>query len=170
MSNVVSRVVSSRAAWAFVVACVAAIGIGCASDRAPGPAYQDPSGADGEVVRGPAPAAEVIEASPADAPTGVAKLDWNADGHVDREEFRNYFARVFHAADADDDRVLRGPELAAVPPESVASADHDGNGGLDVAEYVDLALVWFVRCDANGDDVLGPDEDTACAAAASAQK
>ena len=113
-------------------------------------------------LRGPAAGAEVVEVEPAPAPAGRQKLDFNDDGHIDREEFRNFFARAFHSIDGDDDRVLRGAELAQLPPDVAPRADRDGSGSLDVDEYVGLALGWFTRCDANHDDVLGPDEEQAC--------
>jgi hypothetical protein len=137
---------------------------GCASRTAPGPVSEAPIRADGERLRGPDADAESIDATPETAPRGADRLDWNGDRHVDREEFRNFFARAFHTLDADDDRLVRGEEAAKLPPESVRSADRNGDGALDVDEYVGLTLVWFVGCDRNADDVLGPDEVQACEA------
>ena len=135
--------------------------LGCANGGAPRPVSAPPSRVKGEAVRGPLPDAQVVEAQPEPTPEGRQRLDFNDDGAVDREEFRNFFARAFHQVDADDDRVLRGDELAQLPPEVPPSADRDGNG-IDVDEYVGLALEWFTRCDANADDVLSPDEERAC--------
>ena len=149
---------------AFAGACAIVL-LGCASDHAPGAASADPKHVAGEPLRGPELGARVALAQPEPDPVGRQRLDFDGDGHIDREEFRNFFARVFHSVDGDDDRVLRGAELAALPPQVVPSADRDGSGTLDVDEYVGLALAWFVRCDANADDVLGPDEEQACSQA-----
>lgn len=150
---------------AGLAAIFSALLFGCASDRAPGAVSADPTRVPGEPVRGPEPGARVVDAQPAPDPEGRQRLDFDGDGHIDREEFRNFFARVFHSVDGDDDRVLRGAELAQLPPEIVPRADLDGSGTLDVDEYVGLALTWFVRCDANADDVLGPDEEQLCSSA-----
>jgi hypothetical protein len=150
-------------------ACVAAL-LGCASGNAPQAVSASPTKADGEALRGPAAGAEVVEVQTAPAPAGRQKLDFNDDGHIDREEFRNFFARAFHSIDGDDDRVLRGAELAQLPPEVAPRADRDGSGSLDVDEYVGLALGWFTRCDANHDDVLGPDEEKACSEASAPKR
>ena len=140
--------------------------VACASGgSAPGPVSEAPRDFEGEALRGPAAATVATSAVEAPDPTGVARIDWNGDHHVDREEFRNHFARSFHALDADDDRLARGDELEGLPSESVAQADRNGDGALDVDEYVDLTLVWFAACDRNADDVLGPDETRACSAA-----
>jgi hypothetical protein len=155
----------SRARACLASACVAAL-LGCATGEAPQPVSAAPKRSDGEALRGPLAGAEVVEAQPEPLPTGREKLDFNDDGHIDREEFRNFFARAFHSVDGDDDRVLRGAELAQLPPDVVPRADRDGSGSLDVDEYVGLALAWFTRCDANHDDVLGPDEEQACSQAA----
>ena len=150
-------------------ACVAAL-LGCATGNVPQPVSAAPKRSDGEALRGPLAGAEVVEAQPEPLPTGRAKLDFNDDGHIDREEFRNFFARAFHSVDGDDDRVLRGAELAQLPPDVVPRADRDRSGSLDVDEYVGLALAWFTRCDANHDDVLGPDEEKACSQAAAPKR
>jgi hypothetical protein len=155
----------SRARACLASACVAAL-LGCATGDARQPVSAAPKRSDGEALRGPLAGAEVVEAQPEPVPTGREKLDFNDDGHIDREEFRNFFARAFHSVDGDDDRVLRGAELARLPPDVVPRADRDGSGSLDVDEYVGLALAWFTRCDANHDDVLGPDEEQACSQAA----
>jgi hypothetical protein len=147
---------------ALLAAVCAALLSGCASDRAPRAASEDPTRAVGEPVRGPEPGARVVDAQSVPDPEGRQRLDFDGDGHIDREEFRNFFARVFHSIDGDDDRVLRGAELAELRPDVVLRADRDGSGTLDAGEYVGLALAWFVECDANADDVLGPDEEQAC--------
>jgi hypothetical protein len=142
-------------------ACVAAL-VGCANDGATRSVSAPPSDARGEVVRGPEPDAQVVEARPEPTPTGRQRLDFNDDGAVDREEFRNFFARAFHQVDADDDRVLRGDELAQLPPAVAPRADRDASAGIDVDEYVGLALEWFATCDTDADDVLSPAEEKAC--------
>jgi hypothetical protein len=136
--------------------------LACASGGEPGLPQASPRDVEGEVVTGPAPDAEVVDATPAPPPTGKQRHDFDGDGTVDREEFRNFFARVFHATDADDDRLLTNSELAALPADSVKHADANGDGALDVAEYVGFAFVWFDRCDANADGALGPDEESSC--------
>ncbi len=141
--------------------CVAAL-LGCANGDASRPASARPSHVEGEAVRGPASNAQVVEAQPEPTPEGRQRLDFNDDGEVDREEFRNYFARAFHQIDADDDRVLRGDELAQLPAQVAPLADRDGNASVDVDEYVGLALEWFTSCDTNSDDVLTPAEEQAC--------
>jgi len=159
----------SRARSWLASACVAAA-LGCASDDTLQPVSAPPKRVDGEALRGPVAGAEVVAAQPAPAPTGRQKLDFNDDGHIDREEFRNFFARAFHSIDGDDDRVLRGAELAQLPPDVAPRADRDGSGSLDVDEYVGLALAWFERCDANHDEVLGRDEEKACSHAAAPKR
>jgi hypothetical protein len=136
--------------------------LACASGGDPGPPYASPRDVEGEVVTGPSPEAEIVDATPAPTPTGRQRHDFDGNGYVDHEEFRNFFARVFHAIDADDDRLLRSSELATLPPDSVKLADTNADGALDVAEYVGFAFVWFDGCDANDDDVLGPDEEARC--------
>ena len=159
----------SRARAWLAIGCVAAL-FGCATGNAQQPVSAAPKRSDGEALRGPLSGTEVVEAEPEPIPRGREKLDFNDDGHIDREEFRNFFARAFHSVDGDDDRVLRGAELAQLPPEVVPRADRDGSGSLDVDEYVGLALAWFTRCDANHDDVLGPDEEQACSKAAAPKR
>ena len=151
----------SLRAVGLAAVCAAALS-GCASDRAPGAVSADPARIEVEPVRGPEPGARVLDAQAVPDPEGRQRLDFDGDGHIDREEFRNFFARVFHSIDGDDDRVLRGAELAELRPDVVLRSDRDGSGTLDVDEYVGLALAWFVQCDANADDVLGPDEEQAC--------
>jgi len=136
--------------------------LGCANEGAPRPVSAPPSHVKGEAVRGPLPDAEVVEAQPEPTPEGRQRLDFDDDGQVDREEFRNYFARAFHAADGDDDRLLRGDELAQLPPPVAPRADRNGDGAIDVDEYVGLALEWFTRCDTDADDVLTPAEEQRC--------
>lgn len=143
---------------------------GCASDTAPGPVSEPPIKRAGERLRGPTADAESVEAMVEPIPDAEGRLDFNGDRHIDREEFRNYFAREFHMIDANDDRLVRGDELAELPAASVKQADRDADGALDVDEFVGLTLVWFVGCDRNGDDVLGPDEGRACAATAGASR
>lgn len=139
--------------------------VACAGGgAAPGPVTESPHDVDGEALRGPDAAAVATPAVEESDPSGVARLDWNGDQHVDREEFRNHFARSFHSLDADDDRLVRGDELGELPKAAVTQADRSGDGALDVDEYVSLTLVWFVACDRNADDVLGPDETRACSA------
>lgn len=145
----------------IAAACVAAL-VGCASGDATRRVSAPPSKVDGEALRGPEPGAQVGEAQPEPTPTGRERLDFNDDGAVDREEFRNFFARAFHQVDVDDDRVLRGDELAQLPPTVPASADRDADASVDVDEYVGLALEWFTLCDTDGDDVLSPAEEQAC--------
>jgi hypothetical protein len=136
--------------------------VGCASSSATRSVSAPPSATRGESLRGPVPGAQVVDAQPEPTPTGRQRLDFNDDGAVDREEFRNFFARAFHQIDADDDRVLRGDELAQLPPAVPPTADRDANASLDVDEYVGLALEWFTACDADADDVLSPAEELAC--------
>lgn len=121
-------------------------------------------GNEAETLRGPDADAEIVEAVVLPVPESDDRLDWNGDRHVDREEFRNFFARAFHFVDTDDDRLIRGDEAANLPAEAVRQADLDGDGALDVDEYVALVLVLFERCDRNADDVLGEDEERACRA------
>ena len=150
---------------AIAVALLAtALALACATGGGdPGPVAAQPRAAEGEALRGTSAGSDASAALETGDPSGAERLDWNGDHHVDREEFRNHFARVFHALDADDDRLLRGDELATISSESVQHADRDADGALDAHEYVSLALVWFVACDRNADDVLGPDENAACA-------
>jgi hypothetical protein len=136
--------------------------VACATASDPGPPSQPPRAVEGERLTIPAGDAEQVEAVAAPAPSGRNRLDFDGDGRVDREEFRNFFARAFHAHDGDDDRVLRGPELASLPPDSAAAADANEDDEVDVAEYVAVALVWFERCDANRDDALDASEQDAC--------
>ena len=149
-----------RRVWLASV-CAASV-LGCASDGASHAVSARPSHREGETVRGPAPGARTVEAAPEPTPTGRQRLDFDDDGQVDREEFRNYFARAFHAADGDDDRLLRGDELAQLPPPVAPRADRNGDGAIDVDEYVGLALEWFTRCDTDADDVLTPAEEQRC--------
>lgn len=142
-------------------ACVAAL-VGCASDGATRSVAAPPSDVEGEALRGPEPDAQVVDAQQTPAPTGRQRLDFDDDGAVDREEFRNFFARAFHHVDADDDRVLRGDELAQLPPSVPPRADRDASASVDVDEYVGLALEWFTACDTDADDVLTPAEEQSC--------
>ena len=165
-SDLVPGLVRRAAAGAVLaIACA-----GCATSSAPGPVSEKPVRAKGERLRGPDAGAESVDATTAGAPRGADRLDWNGDRHVDREEFRNFFARAFHTLDANDDRVLAGEELAKLPAESARTADANRDGALDVEEYVDLALVWFEHCDRNADDVLGPDEEAGCEATAAPKR
>jgi len=155
--------VTRASGLAWLGALVTSLAVACASgSTAPGPVSEAPKKMAGERLRGPDAGADVVEAESAPPPRGADRLDWNGDHHVDLEEFRNYFTRVFHKTDANDDRLLTGDELATLPPDAVKQADRNGDGALDVEEYVDLTLLWFARCDRNQDDVLGPDEEQAC--------
>ena len=88
----------------------------------------------------------------------LARNDRDGDGRLDREEYRNFLARLFARRDADGDGRL-GP------------GEHRQDGAdLSREEFFAQAEAGFDRHDADGDGSLAPDELRAYRAAHRAKK
>jgi hypothetical protein len=93
-------------------------------------------------------------------------FDVNGDDHVTRQEFKDHFLRAFSAAD-----LLDGKSDGSVPIaesckellELCKTADADGNGTLEVKEFLDKVDDLFNQADRNHDGFLSRREIRALA-------
>jgi Ca2+-binding EF-hand superfamily protein len=96
-------------------------------------------------------------AVPMAAPVLAAGIDYNNDGRVSEEEFRNNAAREAREADANGNGVL-GPGEYSLTNAEAAAMDTNGDGAIQIAEFQESLLKAFAMMDKNGDGVLDAQE------------
>jgi Ca2+-binding EF-hand superfamily protein len=83
--------------------------------------------------------------------------DYDGDGRISREEFRNSAARAAFAADKNNDGVIDEAEMK-LAPEQRKAMDKNGDGRLSVEELQDGQMAGFAELDKNGDGFLDAGE------------
>jgi Ca2+-binding EF-hand superfamily protein len=96
-------------------------------------------------------------AATAIAPAWAAGIDYNNDGRVSEEEFRNNAAREAREADANGNGVLDPDEYALTNAEA-AAMDTNGDGAIQISEFQESLLKAFAKLDTNGDGMLDAQE------------
>lgn len=83
--------------------------------------------------------------------------DYNGDGRISREEFRNQAANVAFAADKNKDGTI-GEDEFKLAPEQRKAMDKDGDGKVSVEEFQLGQMAGFDEVDKNGDGFLDANE------------
>lgn len=87
-------------------------------------------------------------------------VDYNGDGIISREEFRNAVTELAYASDANNDGVIDGGEFPWTAKD-LALFDTDGDGkitSVGIQEFEDGMMSAFTALDMDQDDSLGPEE------------
>ena len=109
----------------------------------------------------------LASASPTDLAFVAAEVTWdlNHDGNVTCNEWKQYAASLFKAADRDRDGYLSRQEFQAMARQDrlfdtvgFAYFDADRNDRISLAELADKPNPAFVLLDRNGDCVISSDE------------
>jgi Ca2+-binding EF-hand superfamily protein len=83
--------------------------------------------------------------------------DYNGDGRISREEFRNQAANVAFAADKNKDGDIDEAEFK-LTPEQRKAMDKNGDGKVSVEEFQEGQMAGFDELDKNGDGFLDANE------------
>lgn len=83
--------------------------------------------------------------------------DYNGDGRISREEFRNQAARVAFEADKNSNGAIDGDEIKFSDDQRKA-LDSDGDGKVSVEEFQAGNMSGFDQADKNGDGFLDASE------------
>jgi hypothetical protein len=83
--------------------------------------------------------------------------DYDGDGRISREEFRNQAARAAFAADKNKDGAIDDSE-AKLSGEQRKALDKNGDGKVSPEELQDGQVAGFGELDKNGDGFLDADE------------
>ena len=86
------------------------------------------------------------------------QADGDGNGTIDSEEFRAHMVDTFYLAVTVRDRVLEGGELDVVNRDRLPDADKNGDGMLDLREFLNTTNADFDARDRNGNDSLDPGE------------
>ncbi|HJU38310.1 MAG TPA: hypothetical protein VJ724_01965 [Tahibacter sp.] len=100
-------------------------------------------------------AAMPLAAADDDAKAAFERADFNNDGKISFEEYRNRSVRVFHDLDQNGDGRLTGDEQ---PPAKDAKGQPSTGGTVSVESFTDALADHFERADANRDGSLDVDE------------
>jgi uncharacterized protein (DUF2141 family) len=99
----------------------------------------------------------------ASAALGAAALaagnpaDYNGDGRISKEEFRNQTARVAFEADKNSNGAIDADEIKFSDDQRKA-LDADGDGKVSVEEFQAGNMSGFGQADKNGDGFLDANE------------
>ncbi len=97
-------------------------------------------------------------ASPALGDTGAFEAtDRNEDGAVDHAEYQARQLDVFLFEDGNKNGALE-PGEAGLTPETIAGADTDGDGRLQMNEFLEARSRDFNAADTDSDGLLSRDE------------
>ena len=94
-------------------------------------------------------------AQAAKAPTPFENADYDGDGKISHEEYRNRAAFLFHDYDSNEDGVLTADEL---PEYRNAKGIVVATGNLTITDYMASISHSFDMGDANKDGFLQPAE------------
>ena len=83
--------------------------------------------------------------------------DYDGDGKISKEEFRNQAARTAFSADKNKDGFIDDSEFKLTPDQRKAM-DTNGDGKVSVEEFQAGQLAGFAALDKNGDGFLDADE------------
>lgn len=83
--------------------------------------------------------------------------DYNGDGRISREEFRNQAANVAFNADKNKDGVIDDSEFKLTEAQRKVM-DKDGDGKVTVEEFQQGQMAGFDEVDKNGDGFLDANE------------
>lgn len=116
-------------------------------------------------------AASTAQAASRTPGAALDKADANHDGYITRDEFKASRAAQFARLDRNDDGVVSLSEFPRLAKSSrpkarklktvISHADHDGDGRVTRAEFVDGPSPLFDRADGDHDGRLSRDEVTA---------
>lgn len=95
----------------------------------------------------------------ASSTVAIAKspADYDGDGRISREEFRNQAAKAAISADKNKDGVIDESE-AKLTAEQRKAMDANNDGKLSVEELQDGQMAGFAELDKNGDGFLDAGE------------
>jgi Ca2+-binding EF-hand superfamily protein len=83
--------------------------------------------------------------------------DYNGDGRISREEFRNQAANVAFNADKNKDGMIDDGEFKLTEAQRKAM-DSNGDGKVSVEEFQEGQMAGFDEVDKNGDGFLDANE------------
>jgi hypothetical protein len=83
--------------------------------------------------------------------------DYDGDGRISREEFRNQAARTAFAADKNNNGAIEDGELK-LTAEQRKALDSNGDGKVSVEELQEGQMAGFGDLDKNGDGFLDANE------------
>ena len=83
--------------------------------------------------------------------------DYDGDGRISQEEFRNQAARTAFSADKNSNGALDEGEVK-LTPEQRKVFDANGDGSVSVEEFQAGQLLGFTEADKNGDGYLDANE------------
>jgi Ca2+-binding EF-hand superfamily protein len=91
--------------------------------------------------------------APANPSHSRANMDYDADGFISEEEFRNYAAREAAQADTSGNGILDRDEYELSNAEA-AAMDTNKDGAIQLSEFQASLMQAFKRLDANRDGRL----------------
>lgn len=83
--------------------------------------------------------------------------DYNGDGRISREEFRNQAAKAVFGADKNSDGAIDDGEMK-LPEDVRKKLDANGDGKVSPEELIDGQMAGFAELDKNGDGALDQGE------------
>jgi Ca2+-binding EF-hand superfamily protein len=87
----------------------------------------------------------------------AAGADYDGDGRINREEFRNQAARTAFAADKNNNGQIDDAEMK-LTAEQRKALDSNGDGKVSVEELQEGQMAGFGDLDKNGDGFLDANE------------
>lgn len=87
----------------------------------------------------------------------ASEMDYDGDGQIAEEEFRNHAAKEATAADVNGNGVLERDEFALTNAEA-AAMDTNRDGAIQISEFQASLMQAFKRMDKNGDGRLDAGE------------
>lgn len=83
--------------------------------------------------------------------------DYNGDGRISKEEFRNQVARVAFDADKNSDGFIDDSEMK-ISADQRTKLDTNADGKVSVGEFQEGQMAGFAELDKNGDGFLDASE------------
>ncbi|MFV3331822.1 EF-hand domain-containing protein [Pseudomonas sp. NY15437] len=103
--------------------------------------------------------------------SAFSRLDRNGDGYIEASDMAAMRDRMFHRLDRNQDGLLSREEVTPpnpsvnVSPNAIAWPDADGDGAINLVEFMSQQPALIVRGDRDGDQRLSEEEFQALVAA-----
>ncbi|WP_448683045.1 EF-hand domain-containing protein [Pseudomonas nicosulfuronedens] len=96
--------------------------------------------------------------------TAFSRLDRNGDGYIEASDMAAMRDRMFHRLDRNHDGLLTREEVTPpsnsvnISPNAIAWPDTDGDGQINLVEFMNQEPALIVRADRDGDHRVSAEE------------